>query len=115
MFDTGAHMMNTICLLADADCEQVSALMNNRGRGVDVICAVAGRFQHTARRFVSCGSQRYPLKTRVVCDQALEKQSAPISFMYKDREVKVCSEEDRAEFDKEPNRYIEKIKEVKAL
>ena len=102
MFVTGAHMMNTICLLADADCEQVSALMNNRGRGVDVICAVAGRFQHTARRFVSC-------------DQALEKEGAPISFMYKDREVKVCSEEDRAEFDKEPNRYIEKIKEVKAL
>src|SRR3984893_4868650 len=43
MFDTGAHMMNTVCLLADADCEQVSALMNNRERSVDVVCAVAGR------------------------------------------------------------------------
>jgi hypothetical protein len=76
-------------------------------------------FQHIALAFclvlVSCGSQRYPLKTCVVCDQALEKEGAPISFMYKDREVKVCSEKDRAEFYKEPNRYIEKIKEVKAL
>jgi predicted dehydrogenase len=43
MFDTGAHMMNTVCLLADADCERVSALMNNRERSVDVVCAVAGR------------------------------------------------------------------------
>src|ERR1700722_602308 len=43
MFDTGAHMMNTVCLLADSDCQQVSALMNNRERNVDVVCAVAGR------------------------------------------------------------------------
>jgi predicted dehydrogenase len=43
MFDTGAHMMNTVCLLADSDCEQVSALMNNRERSVDVVCAVVGR------------------------------------------------------------------------
>jgi predicted dehydrogenase len=43
MFDTGAHMMNTVCLLADSDFEQVSALMNNRKRSVDVVCAVAGR------------------------------------------------------------------------
>jgi predicted dehydrogenase len=43
MFDTGAHMMNTVCLLADTDCERVSALMNNRQRSVDVVCAVSGR------------------------------------------------------------------------
>src|ERR1700740_2417216 len=43
MFDTGAHMMNTVCLLTDADCELVSALMNNRERSVDIVCAVAGR------------------------------------------------------------------------
>jgi predicted dehydrogenase len=43
MFDTGAHMLNTVCLLADSDCEQVSALMNKRERSVDVVCAVVGR------------------------------------------------------------------------
>jgi predicted dehydrogenase len=43
MFDTGAHMINTVCLLIDADCDRVSALMNHRGRNVDVVCAVAGR------------------------------------------------------------------------
>ena len=43
MFDTGAHMMNTVCVLADVDCERVSAFVNNRERSVDVVCAVAGR------------------------------------------------------------------------
>jgi predicted dehydrogenase len=43
MFDTGAHMMNTVCVLADTDCERVSAFMNNRQRSVDVVGAVAGR------------------------------------------------------------------------
>jgi predicted dehydrogenase len=43
MFDTGAHMMNTVCLLTDADCELVSALMNNREHSVDIVCAVVGR------------------------------------------------------------------------
>ena len=48
MFDTGAHMMNTVCLLADAECERVSAFMNDRGRSVDVVCAVAGRLSSGA-------------------------------------------------------------------
>ena len=43
MFDTGAHMMNTVCLLADADFDCVSAYMNNRGKAVDILCAVAAR------------------------------------------------------------------------
>src|SRR5260221_6892387 len=42
MFDTGAHMINTVCLLADVDCERVSAFMSNRQRSVDGVCAVAG-------------------------------------------------------------------------
>jgi YHS domain-containing protein len=63
---------------------------------------------------VSCGS-RYPLKTCVVCDQSLEKHGGPISFIHKGQKVEACSEEHRAEFNKEPNRYLEKIKEVKVL
>ena len=46
MFDTGAHMMNTVCLLADAEFERLSAFANNRGRSVDVICAVTARLSN---------------------------------------------------------------------
>jgi predicted dehydrogenase len=48
MFDTGAHMMNTVCLLADTECERVSAFMSNRQRSVDVVSAVAGRLTNGA-------------------------------------------------------------------
>ena len=48
MFDTGAHMMNTVCLLADTECERVSAFLNNRQRDVDVAGAVAGRMTNGA-------------------------------------------------------------------
>ncbi|MCX5496802.1 Gfo/Idh/MocA family oxidoreductase [Kaistia dalseonensis] len=48
MFDTGAHMMNTICLLADSDFERVSAYMNNRGKPVDITCAVSARLKSGA-------------------------------------------------------------------
>src|SRR5260221_3179372 len=48
MFDTGAHMMNTVCLLADVDCERVSAFMSHRQGSVDVVCAFAGRLSTRA-------------------------------------------------------------------
>lgn len=74
MFDTGAHMMNTVCLLADADCEQLSALMNNRERSVDVVCAVAGRLTTGALLTLNavgdgpagCGSQITFFYTRAI-------------------------------------------------
>ncbi len=48
MFDTGAHMMNTVCLLADAEFERVSAYANNRGLRVDLATAVAARLSNGA-------------------------------------------------------------------
>ena len=48
MFDTGAHMMNTVCMLAGSEFERVSAYMNNRGRPVDILCAVAARLRNGA-------------------------------------------------------------------
>ncbi|MDE0534093.1 MAG: Gfo/Idh/MocA family oxidoreductase [Albidovulum sp.] len=45
MFDTGAHMMNTVSLLAGSDFDRVSAYMNSRGRLVDVVSVVAGRLK----------------------------------------------------------------------
>ena len=46
MFDTGAHMMNTVCLLVDADFESVSAYVNTHGKTVDIVTAVSGRLQN---------------------------------------------------------------------
>ena len=48
MFDTGAHMMNTVCVLADAEFERLSAYANNRGLRVDLATAVAARLSNGA-------------------------------------------------------------------
>jgi predicted dehydrogenase len=48
MFDTGAHMMNTVCVLADSEFERLSAFTNNRGLKVDLVCAVAARLANGA-------------------------------------------------------------------
>ncbi|MES0808924.1 Gfo/Idh/MocA family oxidoreductase [Roseibium sp. SCPC15] len=48
MFDTGAHMMNTVCTLANNDFARVSAFMNNRSKAVDIVTAVAARLSNGA-------------------------------------------------------------------
>lgn len=48
MFDTGAHMMNTVCVLANSPFARLSAYGSNRGLEVDVATAVAGRLENGA-------------------------------------------------------------------
>lgn len=43
LFDTGAHMLNTVADLAGEDILEVAAWMENRGRPVDVLAAVIAR------------------------------------------------------------------------
>jgi predicted dehydrogenase len=43
LFDTGAHMLNTVADLADQDFVEVAAWMDNYGRPVDTLSAVMGR------------------------------------------------------------------------
>ncbi len=43
MFDTGAHLMNTTSMLCDKEFASISALMQNRGKPVDIVTAVMGK------------------------------------------------------------------------
>lgn len=45
LFDTGAHMLNTVCTLVGEDFETVTALQDNRGRDVDINGVVMGRLE----------------------------------------------------------------------
>jgi predicted dehydrogenase len=48
LFDTGAHMLNTVADLAGENFVEVSALMDNRGREVDILSVVIGRLESGA-------------------------------------------------------------------
>lgn len=43
MFDTGAHMLNTVCDLAGSDFVKVSAWLDQSGMDVDVLGSISGR------------------------------------------------------------------------
>ncbi len=45
LFDTGAHMLNTVADLAGEDFAEVSAWLDNRGRPVDILGVVIGRLR----------------------------------------------------------------------
>lgn len=60
MFDTGAHMMNTVCLLANSDFESVSAYMNNRGKEVDIATAVSARLKNGALATLTAAGEGPP-------------------------------------------------------
>lgn len=60
MFDTGAHMMNTVCLLANDDFAQVSAYMNNRGKAVDISTAVSARLKGGALASLTAAGEGPP-------------------------------------------------------
>ena len=48
MFDTGAHLMNTISDLAGQEFEEVAAWLDNRGRRIDIMAAVIARLANGA-------------------------------------------------------------------
>ncbi|EPE94566.1 Gfo/Idh/MocA family protein [Rhizobium grahamii] len=60
MFDTGAHMMNTVCLLANSDFESVSAYMNNHGKEVDIATAVSARLKNGALATLTAAGEGPP-------------------------------------------------------
>lgn len=57
MFDTGAHMLNTVSHLAGQDFVEVAAWLDNRGKPVDILGCVMGRLEGGALVTMnSCGN-----------------------------------------------------------
>lgn len=48
MFDTGAHMMNTVCMLAGSEFDRVSAYTDHRSHLVEIVGVVAARLRSGA-------------------------------------------------------------------
>lgn len=56
----------------------------------------------------------YPLKTCLVCDMALGDMGKPYAFVYKGQEIKVCDKSEKADFEKNPDKYMKKLAEAVA-
>lgn len=74
LFDTGAHLLNTVCDLAGEEFTEVAAWLDNHGRPVDTLATVIGRlasgalvtFHACGETILSCASD-----VRVFCERAI--------------------------------------------
>ena len=60
LFDTGAHMLNTVADLAGQDFVEVAAWLDNRGRPVEVMGAVMGRLESGALVTINACGETIP-------------------------------------------------------
>jgi hypothetical protein len=72
---------------------------------------LAGRAGDTS---TNAPAKPYPLKTCVVSGEKLGDMGKPYVFVYKDQEVKLCCSGCKKEFDKNPEKYMKKIREADA-
>lgn len=78
MFDTGAHMLNTVADLAGEDFAEVAAWLDNRDRAVDILGVVMGRLQSGALvTMTACGNTptRALSKVHVFCSNGVIETS----------------------------------------
>lgn len=52
----------------------------------------------------------YPLKTCVVSDEELGSMGKPVVFVHEGQEIKLCCKNCRKDFDKDPAKFLEKLK-----
>ncbi len=51
----------------------------------------------------------YKLATCAVCGMKLGEMGKPVTFTYKDREIKVCDTSEQKEFLKNPDKYLKQV------
>lgn len=56
----------------------------------------------------------YPLKTCLICGMQLGAMGKPYVFVYKGQEIGVCDKSEKAEFDKNPGKYMKKLADAEA-
>lgn len=59
---------------------------------------------------LSFAAQPYPLKTCIVSGESLGSMGKPVTKVYKDQEVKFCCKSCIKKFDKNPEKYLSKLR-----
>jgi len=88
LFDTGAHMLNTVSDLAGEEFAEVAAWLDNRGRAVDILGVVMGRLESGALvtlnacgdTFPSCSSEVRVLTTKAMIRTGIWGDSLDIQY-----------------------------------
>ena len=74
LFDTGAHILNTICDLAGEDFETVAAWTDNRGMAVDICGVIIGRLESGGMVTINACGDTIPVcasEIKVFCTEGI--------------------------------------------
>jgi len=75
---------------------------------------LAGALTVCADDTKSAAPKPYPLNTCLVCGMKLGEMGKPYVFVYKGQEIKVCDKSEKADFDKNPDKYMKKLADAEA-
>ena len=101
MFDTGAHLMNTVSMVCGSDFAQISAMMENRNQSVDVVTAAIGRLKNNTLFTLHASGESIP-----VCESRIE-------LFFTEATVKLCAWGRWIEIER-PGKKIERIEQESA-
>jgi len=79
---------------------------------IAAICAVS--FASRADDSTNAPPKPYPLKTCLVCNMALGGMGEPYVFVYKGQKIELCDKSEKADFDKNPDKYMKKLADAVA-
>lgn len=83
--------------------------------GILIIAAtISFSFTSRADNSTNAPVKLYPLKTCLVCDMELGMMGNPYVFTNANQEIKLCSKSEKAEFDKDPKKYLKKLADAEA-
>lgn len=68
---------------------------------------------HSNHSHGTTAAKPYPLKTCIVTDEKLGDHGQPYAFVHQGQEIKLCCEDCRKDFDKEPAKYLSKLNAAK--
>jgi len=77
--------------------------------GIAAALAVAMLVGCSKHEEILTGAKPYPLKTCLVCDMKLADMGSPYVFVYQGQEIKVCDKSEKADFEKDPPKYLKKL------
>jgi nitrous oxide reductase accessory protein NosL len=78
------------------------------------VAIVAVSFTSRADNSTNAPVKPYPLKTCLVCDMELGMMGKPYVFTNANQEIKVCNKSEKADFDKDPDKYMKKLADAEA-
>ena len=62
----------------------------------------------------AANAKPYPLDTCLVCGMKLSTMGKPFTFVYQGQQIKVCDASEKADFEKDPAKYLKKLEAVEA-